>query len=156
MVAATLDPTNHKALHRCATAKRQLGMLEVTADLEAQKRAFQKAKQEKEAKRAATNKSFKYKGGLTIEEHSDEEDSKGWGSSSGFLEVEHSQSFAKRQQRCGGWAPGCSSRVSHAIKTRQNKALSLTAHIKSETNCLSNDTVQEHKGILASILPFCV
>mmetsp|Transcript_10651 Transcript_10651/g.29167 ORF Transcript_10651/g.29167 Transcript_10651/m.29167 type:complete len:450 (-) Transcript_10651:747-2096(-) len=104
MVAATLDPTNHKALHRCATAKRQLGMLEsatgdlkraialakqpkerlqlqedlkqVTADLEAQKRAFQKAKQEKEAKRAATNKSFKYKGGLTIEEHSDEEDSK--------------------------------------------------------------------------------
>ena len=44
---------------------------------ETQKKAAQKAKQEKEARRASEQKSFKYKGGLTIEEHSDEEQDDG-------------------------------------------------------------------------------
>lgn len=47
---------------------------QVLADLEAQKKAAEQARRVKEAQRAQ-KKPTKYKGGLTIEEHSDEEDS---------------------------------------------------------------------------------
>jgi len=51
--------------------------VQVTTELEAQKKAALKAKREKEASRASAKKSFQYKGGLTIEEHSDEDEGKG-------------------------------------------------------------------------------
>lgn len=53
--------------------------VQATADLGVQQRAAQKAQREREAQRTTASKSFQYKGGLTIEEHSDEEDAKGVG-----------------------------------------------------------------------------
>lgn len=51
--------------------------MQALADFENQKRIAEAAKRAKAAQRAAANKSFKYKGGLTIEEHSDEEETNG-------------------------------------------------------------------------------
>jgi hypothetical protein len=56
---------------------------QVLAEAEAKKKAAA-AQRAREAQRASTNKSFKYKGGLTIEEHSDEEDGKGGFADQGY------------------------------------------------------------------------
>lgn len=80
---------------------------QVAAGMEAQERAAQRARRERDAKRNATKREFHYAsksgrgGGVTIEEHSDGEDAQG-----GWLSVLHAVHACVCRVPVCPWLPG--------------------------------------------------